>query len=179
MENYSVSKISPGNCLRMKHQTLERTKNYRSQHRRILEKSLVFPFLWEETLLRSGSDKFTSAASQTPCLAFHGVLYNFCISCSVMDVVVLSLLLPRALLPAGVFCSHVGLLLRSSSQRPSFVLISAPDTRLGMSPPTLKHQPHEVLQTQTSQTTPAFNSSPEFHKMLPAALEFQVNCTDI
>lgn len=70
-----------------------------------------------------------------------------------MDMVVLSLLLPRALVPDGVCCSHVGLLPSSNLQRPSFVLISAPDAHLGMSLPRAaqKQQLHEVLQPQTSQ----------------------------
>lgn len=83
MENYSVSKISPGNCLRMKHQTLERTENHRSQEL-LMEGSQrrVLPLKVRSlTLLRSRSDKFTSVISQIPSFIFHVFFYSSCISC--------------------------------------------------------------------------------------------------
>lgn len=175
MENYSVSKISSGNCLRMKHQTLERTKNYRSQHRRIPEKSLASPFFWEETLLRSGSDKFTSAVFQTPGLVFHGVLHKFCISCSVDGRGGAATSPPQGSAPWWCLLQPHGFAAE----------IQLTETQLCADICT-RHTPGDVYphtttpaSQQTSQTTPAFNTSPEFHKMLPVALEFLINSTDI
>lgn len=164
MENYGVSKISPGNCLRMKHQTLERTGKHVGHNR----SSSANSFLLHPKSYTHPSTLFSTAFTSTLQIPSFGF--------SALDGYGRTGTLPTPFSTPrlwSLMVSRAGLLPRSNVERPRpqlFATVCTTDTLRNPSPHSSSKTPaQKVLQPQTPCTTHAFNCSPEVHSYQVAA----------